>query len=176
MFERTLFGLYRMNCFHRVLLLGALCLGPCFDALAQSTAPVDYEAVALRHFLVTLLPQDHPTYHKLTYSGYVLPDPFAFHFPPCFTPYDSLRHDATFVRPSRSTGKAVPVPPGSAFKVVTRSGRNIPWVGVSDALVWRTRRLVPICLSLRYHYTDYYNITLSPTGQVLSSCRKQTIQ
>jgi hypothetical protein len=168
-----------MNSFRQMTLLGALslCLGQ--NAQAQATASVDYEAVALRYFLTTLLPQDRPTYRKLSYSGRVLPGPHAFIFFPCFAPFDSLRREEGAINRwlgAPSTGKTVPIPPSSALKVVRRGGRSIPWVSVSDALDLRAGRVVPICLSLLYHYTDYYFITLDSAGQVVSACRRQTIQ
>jgi hypothetical protein len=168
-----------MNSFRLMALLGAL--GLCFSlsARAQATASVDYEAVALRYFLTTLLPQDHPTYRKLSYSGYVLPEPHTFTFSPCFAPFDSLQREEVAITRwlrAQSTGKTVPIPPNSALKVVRRGGRAIPWVGISDALDLRAQRVVPICLSLLHHYTDYYFITLNSAGQVVSACRRQTIQ
>ena len=168
-----------MNSFRQMALLGALSLCLRLNAQAQATALVEYEAVALRYFLSTLLPQDHPTYRKLSYSGCVLPGPHAFTSFPCFAPFDSLRREEVAINRwlgAQSTGKTVPIPPSSALKVVRRGGRFIPWVSVSDALDLRARRVVPIRLSLLYRFTDYYFINLDSEGQVVSACRRQTIQ
>lgn len=148
-------------------------------AWGQTPAPPDYEAEALRYFATELLPRDHPTYRKLSYSGHVLPERFTFQVTrPCFPTADSLLFEAgALVLRSRSTGKAAPLPPGRALKAVKRTGRNVPWLGVWDAFAWHDqRRVVPLCLSLRYHYSDYYFITLNPAGLVVSSCRVAHVQ
>ena len=161
--------------FRTILLLSLLTGG--LAARGQSPAAVPYEAEALRYLLTTLVPRDHPTYRKLTFSGYVLPDPFTFRvFPPCFAPLDSVAHEATFRIRSEPTGKSVPLPPGHTLRMVKRLGRTVPWVGVCDAMEWRTRRVVPIYLSLQRHYSDCYFITLNLAGQVVSACRVQRTQ
>ena len=134
-----------MPFFRTVFFLG--CLATCSGAWGQTPAPPAYEAEALRYFLDVLVPRDHPSYHKLSYSGYVSPTAFSFQvFTPCFTTFDSLQVEETAgtlrIR-SKPTGKVVPTPAGTAFKVVRKAGRRVPWVCLCDALELRNRRWHP---------------------------------
>lgn len=155
-------------------------LATCSGAWGQTPAPPAYEAEALRYFLDVLVPRDHPAYRKLNYSGYVSPTAFSFQvFSPCFSTLDSLQHEETAgtlrIR-SQPTGKAVPTPAGTAYKVVRKAGRSVPSVSLCDALELRNRRVVPIYLSALYHYTDCYYISMDTAGHVVSACRKGVIQ
>ena len=139
-------------------------------SISQISQPIDYEAIALHYFLTTLLPQDHPTYFKIAYSGYTVSEKVSFQIAsPCFLSSDSLRPANIIMQ--EPTGKAVPIQPATSLKVVKHPRRKVPLVMVWDAIELGRKRVVLVAISLRYHYTDYYYVTLSPTYQVLSSCR-----
>jgi hypothetical protein len=142
--------------------------------MSQVSQTMDYEAIALQYFLTTLLPQDHPTYATLAYSGSTSSQqaPFAI-ASACFISSDSLQQANAPGRMSMpaSTGKAVPIQTATRFKIVKHPRRKVPSLVIWDAIELGKKRVVRLAISLRYHYTDYYYITLSPTYQVVSSCR-----
>lgn len=158
----------RMNLSTTALILGAFLLP--LKSMSQVSQTTDYEATGLHYFLITLLPRDHPTYFKIVYSGYTVLEKAPFQIAsPCFLSSDSLQQAGIVVQ--EPTGKAVPIQPATSLKVVDHPRRKVPSVLVWDAIELGRKRVVLVAISLRYHYTDYYYITLSPTYQVLSSCR-----
>jgi hypothetical protein len=142
--------------------------------MSQVSQTMDYEATALQYFLITLLPQDHPTYFTLSYSGYTSAQQVSIPITsPCFLSNDSLQQANATGRVSvpEPTGKAVLIQTATRFKIVKHPRRKVPSLMIWDAIELGKKRVVRLAISLRYHYTDYYYITLSPTYQVVSSSR-----
>jgi hypothetical protein len=165
------------------LLCTLLLLGVPLGAIGQSLDSASCEATALQYFVATLLPHDHQRYHKIAYTGHVSPDA-SEEFPPltyfaCFSSPDSPRADQLGMRPLtllRLPGRRVPLALSSSTKVVKRSTTKVPLLELYPVRSWNEQLVVPIRISVRYHYVDYYFIILNSTGQVKNSCRFATIQ